>query len=137
MLFAGFEEFRTKFARAVSPTALLFEQRRGTADCGKRGQAFGRTSGLEFRLVGRDRLERVVIFQRFWPRAFSPEYQRRLALIGLPPELPGRTEGLSTADLIQSNWRGVAQLNQRGVLTPRGGAWHPTSVARSLSRLQE
>jgi DNA invertase Pin-like site-specific DNA recombinase len=26
-------------------------------------------------------------------------------------------------------------LNQRGVLTPRGGDWHPTSVARLLSRL--
>lgn len=26
-------------------------------------------------------------------------------------------------------------LNERGVLTPRGGAWHPTSVARLLARL--
>jgi Recombinase len=30
----------------------------------------------------------------------------------------------------------AAQLNERGVLTPRGGAWHPTSAARLLSRLQ-
>ena len=29
----------------------------------------------------------------------------------------------------------AAELNVRGVLTPRGGAWHPTSVARLLSRL--
>jgi short subunit dehydrogenase-like uncharacterized protein len=28
------------------------------------------------------------------------------------------------------------QLNERGILTPRGGAWHPTSAARLLSRLQ-
>lgn len=28
-----------------------------------------------------------------------------------------------------------AELNARGILTPRGGAWHPTSVARLLSRL--
>jgi DNA invertase Pin-like site-specific DNA recombinase len=29
-----------------------------------------------------------------------------------------------------------AQLNERGILTPRAGAWHPTSAARLLSRLQ-
>jgi DNA invertase Pin-like site-specific DNA recombinase len=27
------------------------------------------------------------------------------------------------------------ELNARGILTPRGGAWHPTSAARLLSRL--
>jgi hypothetical protein len=33
--------------------------------------------------------------------------------------------------------RSVAtQLNEPGILTPRGGAWHPTSAARLLSRLQ-
>jgi hypothetical protein len=30
----------------------------------------------------------------------------------------------------------AAQLNERGVLTARGGSWHPTSAARLLSRLQ-
>jgi DNA invertase Pin-like site-specific DNA recombinase len=30
----------------------------------------------------------------------------------------------------------AAQLNERGILTPRGGAWHPTSAARLLLRLQ-
>jgi len=30
----------------------------------------------------------------------------------------------------------AAQLNERGILTPRGGAWHPTSAARLFSRLQ-
>ena len=30
----------------------------------------------------------------------------------------------------------TAQLNERGVLTARGGSWHPTSAARLLSRLQ-
>jgi Recombinase len=30
----------------------------------------------------------------------------------------------------------AAQLNERGILTPRGGSWHPTSAARLLSRLQ-
>jgi DNA invertase Pin-like site-specific DNA recombinase len=29
----------------------------------------------------------------------------------------------------------AAELNAKGILTPRGGAWHPTSVARLLSRL--
>jgi hypothetical protein len=33
--------------------------------------------------------------------------------------------------------RAVAtELNERVILTPRGGAWHPTSAARLLSRLQ-
>lgn len=32
--------------------------------------------------------------------------------------------------------RGIAEeLNRRGILTPRGGRWHPTSVARLLGRL--
>ena len=30
----------------------------------------------------------------------------------------------------------AAQLNERAVLTPRGGVWHPTSAARLLFRLQ-
>jgi len=30
----------------------------------------------------------------------------------------------------------AAELNRRGILTPRGGAWHPTSAARLPSRLQ-
>jgi DNA invertase Pin-like site-specific DNA recombinase len=30
----------------------------------------------------------------------------------------------------------AAELNERGILTPRGGAWHPTSAARLLARLQ-
>jgi hypothetical protein len=35
-----------------------------------------------------------------------------------------------------SSVRAIAdQLNERGILTPRGGAWHPTSAARLLSRL--
>jgi len=28
-----------------------------------------------------------------------------------------------------------AELNARGILTPRGGAWHPTSVVRLVARL--
>lgn len=30
----------------------------------------------------------------------------------------------------------AAELKKRGILTPRGGAWHPTSAARLLSRLE-
>jgi hypothetical protein len=30
----------------------------------------------------------------------------------------------------------ATQLNERGILTPRGAAWHPTSAARLLSRLR-
>lgn len=30
----------------------------------------------------------------------------------------------------------AAELNERGVLTPGGGTWHPTSAARLLSRLK-
>jgi hypothetical protein len=29
----------------------------------------------------------------------------------------------------------AAELNRRAILTPRGGAWHPTSVVRLLERL--
>jgi DNA invertase Pin-like site-specific DNA recombinase len=29
----------------------------------------------------------------------------------------------------------AAQLNERGILTPRGGAWHPTSAARLQAKL--
>ena len=30
----------------------------------------------------------------------------------------------------------ATRVNERGILTPRGGSWHPTSAARLLSRLQ-
>jgi len=30
----------------------------------------------------------------------------------------------------------AAELNERGVITPRGGIWHPTSTARLLTRLE-
>jgi hypothetical protein len=43
-------------------------------------------------------------------------------------------------DLRAQGFTGVraitAQLNERGILTPRCGTWHPTSAARLLSRLQ-
>ena len=41
-----------------------------------------------------------------------------------------RTQGITSVRAI------AAELNERGVLTPRGGEWHPTSAARLLSRLQ-
>jgi DNA invertase Pin-like site-specific DNA recombinase len=41
-----------------------------------------------------------------------------------------RSQGFISARTI------AAQLNERGILTPRGGSWHPTSAARLLSRLQ-
>lgn len=41
-----------------------------------------------------------------------------------------RAEGVSSV-------RGLAdKMNAKGILTPRGGRWHPTSAARLLSRLQ-
>jgi hypothetical protein len=40
------------------------------------------------------------------------------------------TQGITSVRAI------AAELNERGILTPRGGAWHPTSAARLLSRLQ-
>lgn len=41
-----------------------------------------------------------------------------------------RSQGTTSVRAIAS------ELNERGILTPRGGAWHPTSAARLLSRLQ-
>jgi hypothetical protein len=53
----------------------------------------------------------------------------------LPPNLRAivddlRSQGFTSVRTI------AAQLNERGILTPRGAAWHPTSAARLLSRLQ-
>jgi DNA invertase Pin-like site-specific DNA recombinase len=41
-----------------------------------------------------------------------------------------RSQGITSVRTI------AAQLNERGILTPRGGSWHPTSAARLQSRLQ-
>src|SRR5262249_40784862 len=41
-----------------------------------------------------------------------------------------RSQGFTSARSI------AAQPNERGILTPRGGAWHPMSAAWLLSRLQ-
>jgi hypothetical protein len=37
---------------------------------------------------------------------------------------------------ITSLGRVAAELNERGMLTPRGGAWHKTSVRNLMSRLE-
>ncbi len=37
---------------------------------------------------------------------------------------------------ITSVRRIASELNERGILTARGGAWHPTSAARLLSWLR-
>jgi len=41
-----------------------------------------------------------------------------------------RSQGVTTVRAL------AVELNERGILTPRGGAWHPTSVGRLLTRLQ-
>jgi len=41
-----------------------------------------------------------------------------------------RSQGFTSVRVI------AAQLNERGILTARGGSWHPTSAARLVSRLQ-
>jgi DNA invertase Pin-like site-specific DNA recombinase len=53
--------------------------------------------------------------------------QRAENLRGIIDEL--RSEGVGSIRTI------AAQLNARGILTPRGGAWHATSVSRLLERL--
>jgi Recombinase len=40
-----------------------------------------------------------------------------------------RSQGITSVRRI------AAQLNARGILTPRGGSWHPTSVARLHTRI--
>lgn len=38
----------------------------------------------------------------------------------------------------KTSWKAIAaELNQLGVASPRGGKWHPTSVARLVRRLQQ
>jgi DNA invertase Pin-like site-specific DNA recombinase len=41
-----------------------------------------------------------------------------------------RTQGFTSVRAI------AAELNERSILTPRGGVWHPTSTARLLARLE-
>ena len=41
-----------------------------------------------------------------------------------------RAQGITSVRAI------AAELNERGILTPRGGVWHPTSAARLMSRLR-
>jgi lipoate-protein ligase A len=41
-----------------------------------------------------------------------------------------RTKGITSVRAL------AAELNERGILTPRGGEWHPTSAARLLARLE-
>jgi DNA invertase Pin-like site-specific DNA recombinase len=53
--------------------------------------------------------------------------QRAANLRGILDDL--RTQGISGVRKIAS------ELNTRDILTPRGGIWHPTSVARLLRRL--
>ena len=54
--------------------------------------------------------------------------QRAANLRGIVDDL--QSQGFTSVRAI------AAQLNERGILTPRGGVWHPTSAARLLSRLQ-
>ena len=56
----------------------------------------------------------------------NAEY-RAANLKGIVDDL--RSQGIKSVRTI------AAQLNARAILTPRGGAWHPTSVARLLGRL--
>lgn len=53
--------------------------------------------------------------------------QRAENLRGIVDEL--RSQGVDSIRAIAN------QLNARGILTPRGGAWHPTSVSRLVERL--
>lgn len=53
---------------------------------------------------------------------------RAINLQGIVDDL--RTQGTVSVRAI------AAELNARGILTPRGGPWHTTSAARLLSRLQ-
>ena len=41
-----------------------------------------------------------------------------------------RSQGITSVRAI------ATQLNERGIVIPRGGTWHPTSAARLPSRLQ-
>ena len=53
--------------------------------------------------------------------------QRAANLKGIVDDL--RSQGIKSVRTI------AAEMNARGILTPRGRAWHPTSVARLLARL--
>jgi len=61
-------------------------------------------------------------------RSLSPQLTESLPSRTIVDDL--RSQGFTSVRAIST------QLNERGILTPRGGAWHPTSAARLLSRLQ-
>lgn len=54
--------------------------------------------------------------------------QRASNIAGVIDEL--RQRGITTVRAIS------AELNAQGILTPRGGSWHPTSTARLIARLR-
>jgi DNA invertase Pin-like site-specific DNA recombinase len=53
--------------------------------------------------------------------------QRAVNLKGIVDDI--RSQGITSVRSI------AAELNARGILTPRGASWHPTSAARLLARL--
>jgi DNA invertase Pin-like site-specific DNA recombinase len=53
--------------------------------------------------------------------------RRAVNLKGIVDDL--RAQGVTSVRTL------AVELNARGILTPRGGAWHPTSVARLLARI--
>jgi len=65
------------------------------------------------------------------------------AVASIRSKAQGRAENLRAiiGDMrdqgIVSTSRIANALNARGILTPRGGQWHPTSAARVLARLQD
>jgi hypothetical protein len=49
-------------------------------------------------------------------------------------DLQGIIEGIKRSGI--TSVRGIAgELNRQGITAPRGDTWHPTAVARLLSRL--
>src|SRR5882672_1681828 len=64
------------------------------------------------------------------------------AMVAIKAKAQGRAENLRAiiADVTAQGVTGVraiaAELNARGILTPRGGSWHATSVVRLLARLE-
>ena len=54
-------------------------------------------------------------------------HQRAANLRAIVDDL--RSQGITSVRAV------AAELNTRGILTPRDGSWHPTSAARLLARL--
>jgi hypothetical protein len=102
---------------------------KGTSMHAKGGQGFKQFRASCF-LVAAKRLQEqlgILALRSAMEKAKANADKRASNLRTIVDEM--RSQGITNVRSI------AAELNARGILTPRGGSWHPTSAARLLARL--